>query len=205
MNNLIIIGASGHGKVVADIAQKLDRYASIAFLDDADIKTCMNYEVIGRVAEYPNYLLDSDFFVAIGNNAIRKKIMEKLLQYGATVSTLVHPNSVIGPNVEIGVGTVVTAGVVINPCVKIGDGVIVNTGSSIDHDCHIENYAHIAVGARVAGTVKIGENAWIGAGATVKNNVTICSDCLIGAGAVVVKDIDEKGTYVGVPARKLEK
>lgn len=199
-NELIIIGASGHGKVVADIARK-NNYENIVFLDDnLDVKTCGNYPVIGGCCVAVNHQ-DSDFIVAIGNAKIRQKIQSKLLEQGFNVVTLIHPAAVVASDVEIGIGTVIMAGAVINPCTKIGQGCIINTCSSVDHDCRIGDYVHVSVGAHTSGTVTIGDSTWIGAGATVSNNIEITSGCVIGAGAVVINDLLEKGTYVGVPAR----
>lgn len=199
MKKLIIIGASGHGEVVADVAKKLG-YTDIVFLDDDASKTeFAGYSVTGAASDtdkYPN----TDIFVAIGNAGIRERIQGG----AANIVTLIHPNAVIAENVKIGKGSVVMAGAVINPGVVIGDGCIINTCSSVDHDCRIGNYVHVSVGAHVAGTVSIGDRTWIGAGATVSNNIHICEECTIGAGAVVVKDIDEKGTYAGVPAMRIK-
>jgi acetyltransferase-like isoleucine patch superfamily enzyme len=96
------------------------------------------------------------------------------------------------------------AGVVINSGSVIGEGCIVNTCGSVDHDCKVDDYVHVSVDAHFCGTVTVGESTWIGAGATISNNITICGSCTIGAGAVVVKDIEEEGTYVGVPARLIK-
>lgn len=203
-NKLIIIGASGHGKVCADIALKLQKYDEILFLDDDEnIKECMGFPVVGKSSNAEQYINEADFFVAIGNGKIRKKVTEQLGELKANITTLIHPMAVVGNCVSIGRGTVVMAGAVINPDTKIGQGCIINTCASVDHDCKLEDYVHISVGAHVCGTVEIGECTWIGAGATVKNNVKICNDCMIGAGTVVVKDIEEAGTYVGVPAKKI--
>lgn len=194
---LIIIGASGHGKVVADIAK--DKYEEIVFLDDdPNIKSCAGYPVLGLTTMTPE--LEGDVFVAVGDNRIRKKLMEK--NRGRHFPVLFHPSAVVADGVETGEGSVVMAGAVINPGATIGKGAIVNTSSSIDHDCVVGDYCHISVGAHLCGTVEIGDNVWIGAGAVVSNNLTICSDCMIGAGAVVINDIEETGTYIGVPARK---
>lgn len=202
--NLLIIGASGHGKVVADIAIKMDKWLSVGFLDDNEsIKKCMGLPVIGKSRDILTYKETSDFFVAIGNNFIRKRIQERLEIEGLSVATLIHPNAVIGLDVEIGIGTVIMAGTVINSSSKIGKGCIINTSSSIDHDNVIEDYVHISPGANLAGTVRIGRECWIGIGGVVSNNVSICCGCSLGAGAVVVKDITESGTYVGVPAKKI--
>jgi sugar O-acyltransferase (sialic acid O-acetyltransferase NeuD family) len=204
-NKLIIIGASGHGKVVADISIKMNKWQSIAFLDDDEsIKTSMGLEVIGRTADAFTYKDEADLFVAIGSNATREKIQEKFIAKGLNVVSLIHPSAVIGTDVEIGIGTAVMAGVVINSSSRIGKGCIINTSSSLDHDNVIEDYVHISPGVKMAGTVKVGKGSWIGIGSVVSNNVNICSGCKVGAGAVVVKDITEPGTYVGVPVRKID-
>ena len=201
MNDLVIVGASGHGKVIADIAEK-NGYTKIVFLDDnRSVEACGRYPVVGGCKEassYPN----ADFIVAIGNGAVRRKIQTELAERGLRIVSLIHPAATVASNVHIGIGTVVMAGAVINPFAEIGEGCIVNTCASVDHDCRIGDYVHVSVGAHVAGTVTVKENTWIGAGATVSNNIEITSDCMIGAGAVVVKNISESGVYVGVPAKK---
>ena len=199
MKRLNIIGASGHGKVVADIAA-LNGYTDIVFLDDDEsIKECAGYPVIGNCSDAP----EGEIFVAVGNAETRKRLME--LYRDRTQPVLIHPSAIVAKGVEIRKGSVVMAGTVINPGAKIGRGVIVNTSSSIDHDCVVKDYCHIAVGAHLSGTVIVGENTWVGTGATLSNNVNICGGCIIGAGTVVIKDIDKPGTYVGVPAKKIEK
>ena len=201
MKDLIIIGAGGHGRVIADIAQKIGLYENIAFLDDGNMKESMGLPIYGKVSDMEKYISTADIFVAIGNNQIREALTEKLISLEANVPTLIHPSAIIGACVEIGVGTAIMAGTVINPCSKIGKGVILNTCSSVDHDCIIQDYCHIAVGVHIAGTVCLNKNILVGAGATIKNNVNICTECIIAAGAVVVKDIMENGTYIGVPAK----
>lgn len=196
MNKLIIIGASGHGKVIADIAVK-NGYEDIVFLDDDEkIDSCAGFPVVGKTDMTVD--MNGDKIVAIGNAEIREKVSKKI----KTV-TLIHPDAVISRRVEIGEGTVVMAGAVVNSDAKIGKGCIINTGASVDHDCVIEDFVHVSVGAHVAGNCAIAKQTWIGAGATVSNNVNICSGCMVGVGAVVIKDIKEPGTYVGVPAEKL--
>lgn len=199
MNRLIIIGASGHGKVVADIA-KLKGYKDIVFLDnDLSKRSCLSYPVLG-----PDQLadeLDGEIFLAVGNAQIRQKLMNR--NVNRIFPTLIHPNAVIADDVIIEEGSVVMAGAVINSGTVIGRGCIINTCSSVDHDCIIKDYVHVSVAAHLCGTVSIGENTWIGAGAIVSNNISICGNCMIGAGTVVVKDITDSGTYIGVPAALL--
>ena len=202
MKRLFIIGAGGHGKVVADIAENMQCYDEIFFLDDARApgEICGSFEVWGSIPDGMQHIPESDFFVAIGNASVRKKITEDLERAGANIPILIHPKAVIARDCLIGAGTVVMAGTVINSGCRIGKGVIVNTAASVDHDNVIGDFSHISVGAHLAGTVYIGEKVWIGIGATVSNNLSITDDVMIGAGAVVICDIEESGTYIGVPA-----
>lgn len=202
MKQLIIVGAGGHGKVVADIASK-NGYESIAFLDDnTRLKVCGKFPVAGVTGLLEKYT--GDVFVAIGNAEIRQQIMERIEGHN-NVPTLVHPNAVISDDVSIGAGTVIMAGTVINSGTMIGKGCIINTCASVDHECTVGDYAHISVGAHLAGMVTIGKKTWIGIGAAVSNNIDVCEMCTIGAGGVVIKNIAEPGTYVGVPVRLLGK
>ena len=197
MKKLIIIGASGHGKVIADIALK-NGYEEIVFLDDNEaVKECAGFPVVGKTAEASS--MEGDKIVAIGNAAIRER-----LQKDFHPVTLIHPDAVISRRVKIGEGSVVMAGAVINSDAEIGRGCIINTSSSVDHDCVVGDYVHVSVGAHLCGTVRVGKSTWVGAGAVISNNVNVCGDCMIGAGAVVVKDIKAAGTYAGVPARMLK-
>ena len=196
---LTILGASGHGKVVADIA-KLNGYDEIEFLDDdGSLSYCGRYPVTGKCMQAED--VRNDLFIAIGNAEYRERFMERFSD--KHMPALIHPDSIIADDAVIGDGTVVMAGAVINPGTVIGKGVIVNTCSSVDHDCRIGDYVHVAVGAHLCGTVNIGNKTWIGAGSTVSNNIDICGGCMIGAGAVVIRNIYSPGTYVGVPVKKI--
>jgi sugar O-acyltransferase (sialic acid O-acetyltransferase NeuD family) len=201
MNKLVIIGAGGHGKVIADNALK-NGYTDICFVDDRAAGSCMDFPIAGTCAD----LFDmndgkTDFIIGIGNNAVRKKIAEA---YDLHWVTLIHPSAQVAVNVTIGKGTAIMAGAVINACTTVGEHCIINTRAVIEHDNIIENYAHISPNAALGGTVHLGECSWIGIGAAVINNIDICENCIVGAGDVVIKNIKESGTYVGVPARKIK-
>lgn len=201
---LLIIGASGHGRVLADIAIRMKKWKSIAYLDDNEsIKSTMGIEIIGKSNDVYKYINDYDIFVGIGSNTIRQKIQEKLESMHANIPVLIHPSSVIGLNVEIKSGTSIMAGAVINCCSNIGKGCIINTGATIDHDNIIEDYVHISPGAHLAGSVRVGKGNWLGAGCIIINDKSIIAGCKLGAGAVVNRNITEVGTYVGVPARRI--
>ncbi|MDO4197487.1 MAG: acetyltransferase [Erysipelotrichaceae bacterium] len=198
MNKKILIaGANGHGKVAADIAE-LNGYKVIEFCDDDEsIKECVGYPVIGKTDLISDY--EGDVFIAIGNPVTRERFMKK-----RECVTLIHPNATVSKKAVIGSGCVLMAGAVVNSCAVIGEGSIVNTCASVDHDCVIGKYVHVSVGAHVAGTCTIGDRTWVGAGAIVNNNLSISNDCMIGSGTVVIDDINEPGTYVGVPAKKIK-
>ncbi len=201
MNRFIIVGAGGHGKVIADNALK-NGYTDISFVDDNATGECMGFPIIGKCSDIED-LNDgnTDFVIGIGNNSIRKRVAE---EHNINWVPLVHPSAQIAVNVFVGKGTVIMAGAVINACANVGEHCIINTCAVIEHDNAIGDFAHISPGAKLGGTVHVGEQTHIGIGATVSNNINICNNCIIGAGAVVVNDAVSCGTYVGVPARRCE-
>lgn len=197
-NRLIIIGAGGHGKVIADNAAK-NGYTDICFLDDHATGNCMGFPIIGTVADIPaRNDGKTDFVIAVGNNETRKRIAEA---HEVNWVTLIHPSAQIALNVAIGKGTVVMANAVINVCAAVGEHCIINSGAIVEHDNVIGDYVHISPNAALGGAVQVGDLTHVGIGAVVRNNIRICDRCTIGAGAVVVKDIKSRGTYVGIPSR----
>lgn len=208
-DKIILLGASGHAKVIADIVIKTGN-TLVGFLDD-NIKvgtTIIKYEqqeykVLGKIKDaikISKENSDVEFIIAIGNNYVREKIAN---EYELPYITLIHPSANIAINTKIGEGTVIMANATVNAGAQIGSHCIVNTGVVVEHDNKLEDYVHISPNATLCGTVKVGKLTHIGAGATVKNNINITGNCIIGAGAVVVKDIVEEGTYIGVPSKKI--
>lgn len=205
---LIILGAGGHSKVVADIAARTRQYANIAYLDDGlSVGTELKGgEVVAGVADWQNYFQQGvEFFVAIGNNAARQRLCSMLLDDGASLATLIHPSAIVADDVVVGSGSLVVAGAVINPATTIGLGCIVNTNASIDHDCKIGDYVHIAPGSNLAGTITVGHGSFLGIGSKVIPARKIGNNVTLGAGAVVVNDISDGKVVVGCPARELVK
>jgi len=192
---VVIIGAGGHGRVVADIVKSSGDIV-FGFLDDA--KTS-NAALLGKVDDCVKYK-DKYFIIAIGNNAIRRTIAEKYedLNY----YTAIHPSAVTGADTEISEGTCLMPYSVINSGAVVGKHCIINTHSTVEHDCKIDDFVHVSPGAVLCGTVSVGANTHIGAGAVVKNNLNICENVTVGIGGAVVKSIDTPGIYVGVPARQ---
>ena len=200
MKQVVIIGASGHGKVVADIVEKTGNIVH-GFLDDNASGEVFGYNILGKVSDYSDYASDCEFVIAIGNNLLRETIANRL--NAVQLFTAIHPTACMAKDVIIGQGTVVMANAVINSTAKIGCNCIINTGAIVEHDNFIGDYAHLSPKVALGGTVNIGKSTHIGIGATVRNNVTIADNCIVGAGAVVVNDILDCGTYVGIPARKI--
>lgn len=192
---LVIIGAGGHGKVIADIALK-NGYTNIVFVDDNSTGECMGLPIAGTTSDVEK-LNDgnTEFVIGIGNNATRKRLAE---QFDVNWTTLIHPSAQIAVSVSIGKGTVVMAGAVINVCASIGEHCIINTCAVVEHDNVIGDYVHISPGVKLSGTVSVGRNTWIGTGTSVINNISICDDVIVGVGSVVIRSVENKGTYYGI-------
>lgn len=199
---LLILGAGGHGKVVAEIASLMKQWDEIAFLDDnEELKEVNGYKVIDKLRNYKLYKEEYEHaFVAIGNNKFRIYLIDNLLKEGFKIPILIHPFTAISSNVHIGKGTVIMAGVVINTNAVIGKGCIINTSSSIDHDCILEDGVHISPGAHVGGTVNIGNCTWVCIGSSIVNNITIGKNVVVAAGAAVTKNVPDNVMVAGVPA-----
>ncbi len=208
---VVIIGAGGHAKVIADIIEKSGDII-YGFLDDnlptnTIVANNKKWKVIGKSDmrfSLASMHKNLSFIIAIGNNYVRKMISQKDSK-DIKYYTAIHPSANIGANTSIGEGSVVMANVCINSSAKVGKHCILNTASVIEHDNVIGDFVHISPNATLCGTVTVGDLTHIGAGATIKNNITISDNSIIGAGAVVVKNIQEDGTYIGVPAKILDK
>lgn len=197
---VIVIGGGGHAKVVIDCIQCAgDTVAGI--LDDhlAPGTAVLGVPVLGGLDSYVNYP-DCAFIIAIGGNEVRKAISQQL---NVTWYTAVHPSATVSKYASVGEGSMVMANAVVNPGAQAGRHCILNTACVVEHDNKIADFVHISPRAALAGNVSVGECTHVGIGAALRQGIHICDDCVIGAGAVVVKDINEKGIYAGVPAKKL--
>lgn len=196
---IILIGASGHGKVIFDIIQAQGDTV-IGFLDDNAVGTCCGVPILGPVSHAPNYP-HAKFIISIGSNAVRARIAKEL---DVRWHTAVHPSAVVSPSASIGEGTVVMANAVVQAEAMVGCHCILNTGCIVEHENKIADYVHLSPRVATGGNVSIGEGSHIGIGACVRNNINICDWCTVGAGAAVVSDLNEAGVYVGIPARKVK-
>lgn len=199
MKDVVIVGASGHGKVVADIVLKSGDKV-FGFLDDNPKvgNFFCGFPVLGSTDDWIK-VQEKSFIIAIGNPEIREALSQKIR---AEFYTAIHPSAQISLlDIHIEEGTTIMANAVINSGAYVGRHCIINSAAVVEHDNHISDFVHISVGAKVAGTVNIGARTWIGMGACINNNLSICSDCMVGAGAVVVKSIERSGIYIGIPAK----
>ncbi|MBX3575926.1 MAG: acetyltransferase [Rhizobiaceae bacterium] len=201
---LLIVGAGGHGRVVADAALEAG-FADIAFLDDsvAANPTSGPFAVIGPLADIERLAgAWPSAIAAVGNNARRLELLARLRGAGYATPLVRHPAAALSRHATVGAGVFVAAGAVVNIGARLGDAVIVNTGATIDHDCVLADGVHVSPGAHLGGTVKVGPRSWIGVGTAVRHGLTIGSDAIVGAGAAVVSDVADDITVVGVPARR---
>jgi sugar O-acyltransferase (sialic acid O-acetyltransferase NeuD family) len=202
MRKLALLGAGGHGKVVADIAQELG-WQEIIFFDDAwpQLITNAHWPVIGNTEIFFSSIGDySGAIVSIGDCAIRWKTHQALKALHVNLISLVSPRAVVSQYANMGLGSVVMAGAVINADALIGEACIVNTGATVDHDCILGDGVHISPGVNLSGNVAIDACSWVGVGSCIRQGIRIGSSTIIGAGSVVVSNIESNVTAFGNPA-----
>lgn len=204
---LLIIGAGGHGQVVADILFRMrDEGSNIVvagFLDDNPELTgrmILGVPVLGAISDCAGVEHD-ERIIAIGDNGTRKNLFHRLQQDGTPFFVARHPHSIVASDVEPGAGSMLCAGAIVNTGSTIGKGVILNTGCTVDHHNQIGNFVHIAPGVHLGGEVIAGEGALIGMSATVLPGRRVGAWSIVGAGSVVTKDIPERSLAFGIPAR----
>ena len=196
-DKVYLYGASGHAKVVMDLAKQAGYDVPYLIDDNSAVNELAGVPVIHLADDL------SPMIVTIGDCQIRSKIVEKLGD--REFLTVIHPSAIKAESVKLGYGTVVMAGVVLNPYSEIGNHCIVNTGAVVEHDCKIGDFVHIAPHSTICGATEVGEGTWIGAGTTIIQCVKIGKNCFIGAGAVVVNDIPDNSLCYGNPARVIKR
>lgn len=209
MHRIIIIGAGGHGRVVADALRRMrprGEGVPIGFADDRKAlhgQEIMGLPVLGGIECLDRHAHDR-VIVAIGDCATRARLYHLLTVKGERFASVQHESSVIGSEVYFGPGTMVLAGVIVNTGTHVGSNVILNTGCVLEHDNTVGDHVHIAPRATLGGEVTVGSSSLIGIGATVLPRLSIGERSVVGAGALVVEDVRSDVKVKGVPARPFD-
>lgn len=200
---VIIIGNGGHAKVITNII-RLNHDDILGFVIDGtfEVSNQLGLQYLGDFSKINDYKNDCEFIIAIGKNDIRERIAT---MYDVKWHTAIHPSAIIDDTSIIEEGTCIMANAVVNSCAHIGKHCIINTSAIVEHDCIVSDYCHLSPSSTICGTVKLGKNVHLGAGGTVINTINIVDNVVLGAGCCVTKNIEEAGTYVGVPAKKVSK
>lgn len=204
MKGLLIAGAGGHGKVVADTAYASGCWNNIAFLDDRFpfLHDVLGWPVLGKLEQAADYVGDyGNLVVALGDNLLRVNLIKKFSEIGFYIPVLVHNTAYVSKFAELAAGSVVFAKAVVNAGAKIGLGSIINTGATVDHDCLLGQGVHLSPGVHLAGKVSVGSYSQVGIGTSVIQQVFIGENVLIGAGSVIANNIKNNVVVMGVPGR----
>lgn len=199
---LLILGFGGHARSVADVAMACG-YDELVFVDDhaRDGENFLGHSVIADIDGYVEG--DWAIFPAAGDNRKREVQYAKALDLGFFIASLVSPKASVGAGAKILAGCFVGHHAHVGPMARLGRACIINTGALVEHECLIGDFCHVSVNAVMAGRSRLGDYSMLGAGATVIDQVYVCNDVVVGAGAVVSQSIENSGTYVGVPAKRI--
>ncbi len=203
MNRLLVVGAGGHGCVVAETALRTEIWSDVAHLDDLLERPQLQtgVEILGSINDLETLTRSRDqFVIAVGDNTVRLRLFEDLKRHLVPAS-VIAPEALVSKTVAIGDGAVIMAGAIVNVGVVLGEACILNTASTIEHGVTLGPGVHVGPGAILGGDVEEGARTFIGMGARVLPGVSLGDDVVVGAGAVVVHDLPEAGVYLGVPAR----
>jgi sugar O-acyltransferase (sialic acid O-acetyltransferase NeuD family) len=205
---VVVYGAGGHGKVVADVLLSAGKYEVLGFIDDAQVAagaTVLGLPVLGGAPWLEAQAAAGELSVAlgVGVNDARSQVAERCAAWRTPLVIAVHPRAVVASSARLSDGAVVMAGAVINPDAVVGRGAIINTGAIVEHDVQVGDWAHLSPNAATGGAVRIGAYAHLGVGASVLPGRVVGERAVVGAGAVVVRDVADGVTVVGVPARVL--
>ena len=210
MKKVLIIGASGHAKVVIDIIELQKKYQIAGLIDSFKNKNhfLYNYKVLGTEKDISQIIKPHNIYgciIAIGDNFTRMRMFKNISRHNKNIKfiTAIHPSAIIGKDVKIGSGSAIMAGVIINSDAHIGEHCIINTNSSVGHDTKIENFSSIAPGVTIGGQNKIGHCSAISLGANIIENITIGKHCVIGSGSLVNKNIGPNKVAYGSPVKEI--
>jgi sugar O-acyltransferase (sialic acid O-acetyltransferase NeuD family) len=210
MDNIVIIGSSGHANVIIDIVEQEGRYKIAGLLDRYRKvgEQTLGYLVLGQEEDLPQLTTRHTLrgaIVAVGDNFIRSRVAARARELCPDLPfvSAIHPKASVAKNVSVGEGTVIMAGVAINPCCSIGRFCILNTNSSLDHDSVMEDFSSLAPRATTGGNCLIGGYAAVGIGAVLIHGIHIGEHTVMGAGSIALRDIDAFKVAYGTPAKAI--
>jgi UDP-N-acetylbacillosamine N-acetyltransferase len=204
---VVIWGAGGHSKVIAEILRLQGAWHIVGFIDDVNIERAGDAFCGSKILGPSSRLADlyelgvKHLALGVGDCKARLRMLSSGVTTNFTLVTAIHPSAIVSKASEVESGAAIAAGAVVGPEATIGRGAIINTSATVDHECVVADAAHICPGVHLAGRVCVGRGAWIGIGAVVIEGLNIGEGALIGAGSVVVSNIPEKAVAYGVPAR----
>ena len=196
MKGLLIVGAGGHGRSVAEAVLAAGSYKVVGFVDDAAsaLQHVWALPVFGATADLTSYREYADVaIVAMGNNRLREELHGRLTVAGFELATVVHPKAVVSPRAVIGAGCAIMAGAIVGTEAQLGAGVIVNCGAVVDHDCRVDDFGHLGVNAAMAGRSVLGRGAWMQAGSVLGYGAVVDAWRVLGPGDAVNKSINRNG------------
>jgi sugar O-acyltransferase (sialic acid O-acetyltransferase NeuD family) len=204
---VVVYGASGHGKVVADILCACGIEVK-GFIDDdpqkvgdgSGLKVLGSAEWLGAQAALEPIAVA----LGVGDNFCRRIIAERCVKMNVQLLTAIHPTATIAASARISPGTVIMAHAVVNADAAIGRGAIINTAAIVEHDCEVGNFTHLSPKVAIGGHVLVGDFSWLGIGSTVIPNIKVGTGSIIGAGSTVLQDVNDWVVAVGTPARILK-
>lgn len=180
---VIVIGAGGHGRSVAEAILLTGQDELVGFVDDGADAKVWAYPVLGRTSTLHALRADADaVVVAIGNNAVRERLHASARDAGFELRTVIHPAAFVSPAASLGPGCAVMAGAVVGTEAQLGEGVIVNCGATVDHHCRVDAFAHLGVNACMAGESVLGHGAWMQAGSALGSGVQVADGAVLAPG-----------------------
>jgi sugar O-acyltransferase (sialic acid O-acetyltransferase NeuD family) len=210
MRKILVVGSSGHARVILDIVEKQGLYTVLGLIDSFRTvgEVVLGYSIIGGESDLPRIRAEyavEGIIVAIGDNGIRGEVSARISRMCPELSFVcaIHPSAIIGKEVKIGSGTVIMAGAVVNPCSDVGRFCIINTLAALDHDSVMADFSSLAPGVVTGGGCRIGTYSAIGIGASLSHGVNVGAHAVVGGKSMVLSDVDPFSVYYGVPAKKV--
>lgn len=189
MKKILVIGAGGHGRSVAESILIGGQYNLVGFVDDSQAQEIWNYPIVGKIDNLSSFRNLADYaVVAIGNNKARQAIHDKLLAADFNLANIIHPTAIVSPSAQLGSGVVLMSGAIVGTEARLGHGAILNCGAVVDHHCVVEDFGHLGVNSCMAGGSVLGRLSWLQAGSALGYGVVLQPDTIVSPGQGIQKN-----------------